>query len=44
MAKSQAVATFRKKTSKKRPGGHSKTKQSKNKNSKNYVRPYVGQG
>ena len=27
-----------------RPGVHSKTKTSKNKNSKNYKKPYVGQG
>jgi len=43
-AKAQTVATFRKKASRKRPGVHAKTKQSKNKNSKNYVKPYVGQG
>lgn len=28
----------------KRPGVHAKTKTSKNKNSKNYVKPYRGQG
>ena len=28
----------------KRPGIHAKTKQSMNKNSSNYVKPYVGQG
>jgi hypothetical protein len=27
-----------------RPGVHAKTKTSKNKNSKNYKKPYVGQG
>lgn len=27
-----------------RPGVEAKTKQSKNKNSKNYVKPYKGQG
>lgn len=27
-----------------RPGVHAKTKMSKNKNSKNYVKPYRGQG
>ena len=27
-----------------RPGVHAKTKQSSNKNSKNYSKPYVGQG
>jgi hypothetical protein len=43
-AKSQAVAVFRKKASRKRPGVHAKTKQSKNRNSKNYKKPYVGQG
>jgi len=43
-AKAQTVATFRKKASRKRPGVHAKTKQSKNKNSKNYVKSYIGQG
>ena len=28
----------------KRPGVHAKTKQSSNKSSSNYVKPYVGQG
>jgi len=42
--KAQTVATFRRKASRKRPRVHAKTKQSKNKNSKNYVKPYVGQG
>jgi len=28
----------------KRPGIHAKTKQSKNKNSKNYVKSYISQG
>ena len=32
------------KPKKKRPGVHSKKKQSKNKNSKNYVKPYNNQG
>tara|TARA_R110000803_G_scaffold75731_3_gene140091 strand:+ start:220 stop:354 length:135 start_codon:yes stop_codon:yes gene_type:complete len=27
-----------------RPGVHAKTKTSKNKNSKNYKKPYIGQG
>lgn len=35
---------YHKKTKVSRPGVHSKTKQSKNKNSKNYVKEYVGQG
>ena len=29
---------------KKRPGVHAKTKTSKSKNSKNYVKKYIGQG
>ena len=28
----------------KRPGVHAKTKTSRNKNSKNYIKPYNGQG
>lgn len=32
------------KTKKVRKGVHAKTKQSKNKNSKNYKKPYAGQG
>lgn len=43
-AKVSAVPTFRAKPKKRRPGVHAKTKQSKNKNSKNYNKPYVGQG
>ena len=43
-AKGQAVSNFLAKPKVKRPGVHAKTKQSKNKNSKNYVKPYVAQG
>jgi len=32
------------KTKKKRPGVHAKTKNSRSKNSKNYKKPYRGQG
>ena len=32
------------KVSKKRPGVHAKTKNSKSKNSRNYKKPYRGQG
>jgi len=32
------------KTRKKRPGVHAKTKHSRSKGSKNYVKPYRGQG
>ena len=35
---------FKKKPKISRKGVHAKTKQSKNKNSKNYKKPYVGQG
>lgn len=38
------ASTFKKKPKVKRPGVHAKTKQSKNKTSKNYKKPYVGQG
>lgn len=37
-------STYRDKPKIKRPGVHAKTKASKNKNSKNYVKPYRGQG
>ena len=43
-AKTNTVSSFRKKPKVKRPGVHAKTKQSKNKNSKNYVKPYAAQG
>jgi hypothetical protein len=36
--------TYRIKPEVNRPGVHAKTKSSKNKNSKNYVKPYRGQG
>ena len=36
--------TYRVKPDVNRPGVHAKTKQSKNKNSKNYTKPYRGQG
>jgi len=38
------VTSFLKKTTKKRPGIHSKKGNSKNKTSKNYKKQYVGQG
>jgi hypothetical protein len=43
-AKGQSVATFQGKPKKRRPGIHAKSKSSKNKNSKNYVKTYVAQG
>jgi hypothetical protein len=43
-SKSQSVISFVRKPKKKRPGVHAKTKFSKSKNSKNYVKPYVAQG
>ena len=43
-AKVSNVTTYKKKTKVKRPGVVAKTKQSKNKQSKNYKKPYVGQG
>jgi hypothetical protein len=42
--KTNNVSSHRKKPKVKRPGIHSKTKQSKSKTSKNYVKPYVSQG
>ena len=39
-AKQSATRTFIAKPKKKRPGIYSKKKQSKNKNSKNYTKPY----
>lgn len=44
MAKVTNVSTFKAKPKVKRPGILAKTKQSKNKNSKRYKKPYVGQG
>jgi hypothetical protein len=43
-SKSQQVISFVRKPKKKRPGVHTKTKHSRSKNSKNYVKPYVAQG
>ena len=43
-AKTNTASSYRAKPKVKRPGVHAKTKQSKNKNSKNYVKPYVAQG
>jgi len=43
-AKAQSTVSFLKKSHKKRPGVHAKSKTSKNKNSKNYVKTYVAQG
>ena len=42
--KSTSVASVRVKVHKKRPGVHSKKKNSKLKSSKNYAKPYRGQG
>ena len=46
MAKKQGLgsSTYYDKPRKKRPGIHSKTKTSKSKHSKNYKKPYRGQG
>ena len=38
------VSSYFKKPKTKRPGIHAKTKQSKNKGSKNYIKAYRGQG
>jgi len=43
-AKSQSTISFVRKPKVKRPGIHAKTKTSKSKSSKNYVKPYVAQG
>jgi len=43
-AKSSSVRVFQVKPKRKRPGVHSKTKASKSKGSKNYLKRYVGQG
>jgi hypothetical protein len=42
--KTTNISSFRKKPKVKRPGIHSKTKQSKSKTSKNYVKAYTAQG
>lgn len=44
MAKGLTLGDYKLKPKKKRAGVHAKTKQSKNKNSKNYSKPYKGQG
>jgi hypothetical protein len=44
MAKKQAVAVFQPKTKVNRKGVEAKTKTSANKASKNYKKPYKGQG
>lgn len=43
-AKSQSSVTFRPKGGRKRPGVHSKKKNSVHKHGKNYSKKYVGQG
>jgi hypothetical protein len=43
-AKSQASVSFVKKSRKKRPGIHAKSKTSKLKSSKNYTKAYTSQG
>jgi hypothetical protein len=43
-AKAQAAVSFLKKSRKKRPGVHAKSKTSKSKNSKNYSKTYTAQG
>jgi hypothetical protein len=44
MAKTTSVSKRTPKPSIKRPGVHAKTKASKSKSSKNYLKPYKGQG
>lgn len=44
MAKLITTTRKREKNKVSRPGVHAKTKTSKNKNSKSYKKPYVGQG
>jgi|TARA_Y100001958_G_C21168659_1_gene500880 hypothetical protein len=44
MAKSFGGISLYKSQRKKRPGVHAKTKHSRSKGSKNYVKPYRGQG
>ena len=43
-AKTQTTVSFRKKSRKKRPGIHAKSKTSKLKSSKNYIKSYSSQG
>jgi len=43
-AKVNSSSTFRRKTRKKRPGVHAKTKRSVHKNGKHYEKKYRGQG
>lgn len=43
-AKSTGGGSLVKKSRKKRPGIHSKKRSSKSKNSKNYIKSYIGQG
>ncbi len=43
-SKTSSTSSFLKKSRKKRPGVHSKNKNSKMKSSKNYAKKYVGQG
>jgi hypothetical protein len=42
--KGQSLTSFLPQPKKKRPGVHAKSKTSKTKNSKNYVKAYVAQG
>ena len=44
LVSTKTVVSYREKPSTKRPGIHAKTKTSKNKNNKNYIKPYKGQG
>jgi hypothetical protein len=44
MAKGITLGNYYEKPKSNRPGVHAKSKSSKNKNSKNYVKPYKGQG
>ena len=44
MAKAFGIGSLYKSQRKKRPGVHAKTKHSRSKGSKNYVKPYRGQG
>ena len=43
-AKLQSAISFVRKPRKKLPGIHAKSKTSKSKNSKNYIKPYTAQG
>jgi hypothetical protein len=44
MAKAFGIGSIYKSNKRKRPGVHAKTKNSRSKGSKNYVKPYNGQG